>query len=103
MPVFVSLRSRLSWLLFLAALGFGALYWWQLLHSQQAERQRATVELADRARTVANVVALQADTLFAAIDINLHYLASEYVDKSLAGFATTVRNSLAAFPPGAIL
>ncbi len=103
MPTFIPLRSRLSWLLFLAALGLGALYWWQLLHAQRDERQRATVELAERARTVANVVALQADTLFSAIDINLHYLVSEYVDKTRAGFDTTVRNSLAAFPSGAIL
>jgi signal transduction histidine kinase/ActR/RegA family two-component response regulator len=99
----VPLRSRWSWLLLFAALALGALYWWQLLHSQREERQRSTVDMANQAATIANVVALQADTLFAAIDINLHYLVSEYLDKSAAGFQTTVRNSLASFPPGAIV
>ena len=102
MPFF-PLRSRLSWLLILVALAIGTIYWWQLIHSQAEERQRAIVATANRAAQVADVVALQADTLFAALDITLQYLAAEYGDRPTAAFSATVRNVITAFPPGAIV
>ena len=81
----------------------GTVYWWQFLASQEAERQRATAEAARRAAQLADVIALQADTLFGAVDVTLQQLALEYTAKSAEGFDATMRNSIAAFPSGAII
>jgi PAS domain S-box-containing protein len=80
----------------------GGVYWWVYLGSQSEYRQRATVDTANRAGQLASVVALQADTLFAAVDVTLQQLAIDFADHDLHGFDSAVRGVIASFPAGAI-
>jgi PAS domain S-box-containing protein len=96
-------QSWQSWLLLIAFLIFGAFYWWQFAQSQEQARQRTLVDAANRAANIADVVALQLDTLFTTIDVSLQQLALEYVEKSVPGFNATVRTITDAYPPEAIV
>ena len=102
LPIWLPRRWK-SWGLILAALVLAALYWRQFLHTEADARQRAIVETANRAAQLADITAVQGDTLFAAIDVTLQLLAAEYVDRSTENFDASVRKSVAAFPKGAIL
>jgi PAS domain S-box-containing protein len=96
-------RSRLSWALLLAALVLGGAYWWHLLDSQDEERRREITATAVHAGQLANVVAVQADTLFSAVDITLQQLAADFTDRTPAEFASVMRDTIAAYPEGAIV
>ncbi|MFO1414616.1 MAG: PAS domain S-box protein [Burkholderiales bacterium] len=99
----VAFRTPLSWALLALALLLGGLYWWRLLAGQAEDREREVTATALRAGQLASVVAVQADTLFATVDVLLQELAGDYTDDDAIGFATAMRNTVDAFPKGTIL